>query len=106
MEQPRAGMIGPAIHAGLEEGAVDDQLTAPLEQVQQAGFALGAFELVLLLHGQPWHPPALGGQRVPGAGQILLLHQQLLACCFPFLRGNDRGNLHGEMSTSGSGRDR
>jgi hypothetical protein len=28
-----AGMLGPAFHAGLEEGAVDDQLTAAIEQV-------------------------------------------------------------------------
>src|SRR4029077_20581392 len=32
-----AGMLGPALHAGLEEGAVNDQLTAAVEQVEQAG---------------------------------------------------------------------
>ena len=31
-----AGMIGPTEDAGLEEGAVEDQLTAPVEQVKQA----------------------------------------------------------------------
>src|ERR1019366_7201907 len=72
--------------AGFEEGAVDDQLTAALEQVEQARFALGPVELVLLLHGQPRHPPTLGGQRVTGAGQVLLLHQQLLARSLPLLR--------------------
>ena len=36
-----AGMLGPAEHAGLEEGAVDDQLAAAFEQIEQAHFALG-----------------------------------------------------------------
>ena len=84
-----AGMVGPAKHAGLEEGAVDDQLTAAFEQVAQAHLALGSFELIVLLHGHPWHPPALGGQRVTRAGHLLLLHEQLLARGFPLLCRND-----------------
>ena len=80
-----AGMVGPAEHAGLVEGAVDDQLMAAFEQVEQARLALGSLELIVLLHGQPRHPPALGGQCVTGAGQLLLLHEQLLARGFPLL---------------------
>ena len=80
-----AGVLGPAVHAGLEEGAVDDQLTAAVEQVEQARPAVGPVERVLLLHGQPRHPPTLGGQRVTGAGQLLLLHEQLLARGLPLL---------------------
>ena len=89
-----ASMVRPAVHAGLEKGAVDDQLVPALEQVEQTRFALGSIELVLLLYGQPRHPPTLGGQRVTGAGQLLFLHQQLLARSFPFLRRYDRGCLH------------
>src|ERR1700693_2421262 len=85
-----AGMLGPPEHAGLEEGAVHDQLTAALEQVEQAHLALRPIELVLLLHRQPRHPPALCGQRVTGAGQGLLLHEELLARSLPFLRRYDR----------------
>jgi hypothetical protein len=40
-----AGMLGPAEHPGLEEGAIDDQLTAALEQIEQAYLALGSVEL-------------------------------------------------------------
>ena len=80
-----AGMVGPAEHPGLEEGAVDDQLAAAVEQVEQARLAVGSFELIGLLHGQPRHPPAIGGERVPGSGHFLFLHQQLLACRFPLL---------------------
>ncbi len=81
-----AAALGPAGHAGLEEEAVDDQLTAPLEQVEQAHRAVRALEGVVLLHGHPRHPAALGGQRVAGAGQLLLLDQQLLAGGVPLLR--------------------
>ncbi len=37
-----AGVVGPAEHAGLEEGAIDDELTAALEQVEQARLAVRA----------------------------------------------------------------
>src|SRR4029077_6559052 len=55
-----AGMLGPAFHAGFEERAVNDQLTAAVEQVEQARLALGSVEFVILLHGQPRHSPTLG----------------------------------------------
>ena len=79
-------MIGPAEHAGLEKRAVDDQLAAAFEQIDQARLALRSLERVALLHGEPRHPPPLGGQRIAGAGQGLFLHEQLLARGFPFLR--------------------
>src|SRR5580704_15124171 len=92
-----ASMVWPAEHAGLEEGAVDDQLAAALEQIEQAHLALGSVEPVLLVHGQPWHPPALGGQRVTGAGQRLLFHEELLTRSLPFLRRHDRWCVHCQM---------
>src|SRR5258708_17159160 len=78
-----AGILWPAEDAGLEEGAVDDQLTAALEQIEQAYLALGPVELVLLAHGQPRHPPAFRGQRFTGAGSVLLLHAHLLLASLP-----------------------
>src|SRR5439155_26655436 len=81
-----AGMLVPPLHAGFEEGAVEDQLAAALKQVEQARFALRSVELVILLYGQPRHPSTLGRQRVTGAGQGLLLHEQLLARSLPLLR--------------------
>ena len=86
-----AGVVGPAEHPGLEEGAIDDQLAAALEQVEQAHLALGPVELILLFDGHPRHPPAFGGQRVTGAGQGLLLHEQLLARTPPTLAATRSG---------------
>src|SRR5580658_8488605 len=91
-----AGVFGPAEHPGLEEGAIDNQLLAALEQIQQANLTLGPVELVLLLHRHPRHPSTLGGQRVTGAGQGLLLHKELLARSLPLLLRHDRRSVHRE----------
>src|SRR5690242_8161417 len=93
---PAAGVLGPAEYTGLEEGTVDDQLTAALEQVEQAYPAPGSVELILLVHSQPWHPPSFGGQRVTRAGEGLFLDQQLLARSLPLLLRHDRWRLHRE----------
>src|SRR6267142_973322 len=90
-------MLRPAVHAALEEGAVDDQLTAALEQVEQARFALGPVENICLFHGNPRHPPSLGGQRVTGAGQGLLLDEKLLARSLPLWRQHNRRGAHGGL---------
>src|SRR5258708_5638782 len=89
-----ACMFWPADHARFEKGAVDNQLTAPVEQIEQTRFPVGPVKLILLLYGQPRHPTTLGRQSVTGAGQLLLLHEQLLARSLPLLRGNDRWCLH------------
>src|ERR1700736_3757981 len=91
------GVLGPAEYPGLEEGAIDDQLAAALEQIEQAYLALGSVEHVLLVHSQPRHPPAFGRQRVTGAGQCLLLHEELLARSLPLLLRHDRGCVRREM---------
>src|SRR5262249_44710949 len=76
-----------------------DQLPATLKQVEKAHRALRAVEAVLLLHRHPRHPAALGGQRIAGAGQLLLLDQQLLAGGIPLLRRYDRRSLHRCLSS-------
>src|ERR1700683_1776226 len=92
-----AGVLGPAEHPGFKERTIDHQLTATLEQIEQAHLALGSVEMVRLLHGQPRHPPALGGQRVAGARHGLLLHEKLLARSVPLLLRHNRGCFHREM---------
>ena len=89
-----AAALGPLGHAGLEEEAVDDQLAAAVEQVVQARGSVRPLEAVLLLHRQPRHPAPLGGQGVAGAGELLLLHEQGLACGGPLLGRDDRWGVH------------
>jgi hypothetical protein len=83
------------VDARLDEEAVQDQLPAPLEQVEQARRAVRALELIVVLDGHPRHPAALGSQRVAGVGQLLLLAEQFLARGLPLLRRHDRGHVHG-----------
>jgi hypothetical protein len=85
-----AGVVGPAGDPRLEEGAVDDQLAAAFEQVEEARLALRTFELIRLLNRPPRHPPTLGRQPVPSSGEGLLFHQHLEARGFPRLGRNDR----------------
>src|ERR1700710_459198 len=89
-----AARLGPAPDAGLEEEAVDDQLAAAFEQVGQADLAVRAVEAVVLGHRLARQPPALGGERVAGAGQLLLLHQQLGVSGIPLRRRDDRWQVH------------
>src|SRR5579862_212680 len=90
-------VIGPAKYSRLEEGAIDDQLRAALEQIEQANFTLGSVELVLLIHEHPRHPATVCGERITGPGQGLLLREQLLARNLPLLLRHDRGCLDREM---------
>src|ERR671914_1727893 len=94
-----AAAFGIALHAGVEEEAVDDQLAAPLEQVEQACFPVRTLERVVLLDGQPGHPAALGGERVAGAGVLLLLDQHPLPSGLPLLRRHDRRGVHHDLSS-------
>ena len=103
-EQPHAARFWIALHARIEEEAVDDELPAPLEEVEQGHGAARTLEAVLLLHGHPRHPAPRCGQRVAGAGQLLLLDQQFLTGCLPCLRRNDLRHLHCEFPPSGTRR--
>src|SRR5215475_13809278 len=76
------------------EGAVDDQLAAALEQVQQAHGPIRPLEAVGLLHCHPRHTPTLSRHRVARPGELFLLHQQLLSGRIPLSRRDDRGYLH------------
>src|SRR5690242_7579263 len=90
------GVLGPAEHPGLEEGAIDDQLPAALEQIEQAGLALRPLERVTLLHRRPGHPPAFGGHRITRARERFLLDEELLARGLPILRRYDRWRARSE----------
>src|SRR6476620_4234369 len=85
-----AGGVAPAKHPGLEKGAIDDQLPAALEQVEQGNLAPGPVEFVGLLHWYPGHPSPLGGQGITGARECLLLQKQPLPRFLPVLLRHHR----------------
>src|SRR6266481_7029114 len=92
-----AGVLGPAEYPWLEEGAINNQLPATLEQVEQAYLPVRPVELVVLLHHHPRHPSAFGGQRITRVGQGLLFHKKLLPRSLPLLLRHDRWFVHREM---------
>ncbi len=93
-----ASGIGITGHVRVEEEPVDDQLAAAFEEVEQAHRSVRSLELVVLddLHAR--HAAPLGGHRVAGPGQLLLLHQQLRAGGFPFLGCHYGWRIHHESS--------
>jgi hypothetical protein len=90
-------VLRPAEHSGLEEGAIDDQLPATLEQVEETNLALGPLEFICLPNGHPRHPPTFGGQAVAGPRQRLFLHEHLVARSLPGFRRHDRRSAHGGL---------
>ncbi len=91
-----ARVLGPALHSGLEEGAVEDELAASVEEVAEGRGAVRSFELVLLLHLEPRHAPPFGCNGVARLRQRLLLDEQSLPRSFPLVAGHDRGCVHRE----------
>src|ERR1700722_8214092 len=62
---------------------IDDELKAPLEQVEQACFAVWTLEDIVLLDPDHRQPATLGVERVQAMGMFLLLGEQLQACSKP-----------------------
>ena len=89
-----ASVLGPSVHARVDEGAVDDQLAPAVEEVEQAQRALGPLELIGLVHRRPRHPPAHRRQRIARPGELFLLDEHFLERGLPLLRRHDRRRLH------------
>jgi hypothetical protein len=89
-----AAVVRPPVDARIHERAVDDELPAAVEQLGQGLRALRSVEPVLPVDREPRHPPALRRERVAGSGELLLLHEQLLAGGVPLL-GGDGGRCPG-----------
>jgi hypothetical protein len=92
------GAAGAAlVPSGVEHEVVEDELAAALEQVGQVHGAVGALEGVVLLHLDHGQVAALGAEGVAGAGQLLLLGQQVLASGQPLVAADDPGKAHREL---------
>jgi len=96
-------VLGPAVDAGFEEGAIDDELAAVVEKVAERPLAVRAVERVVLVDGRPRHAAALGGQGVSGAGLGFFFQQELLAGSFPFVGGDDGRRVHAAGGWGGGG---
>jgi hypothetical protein len=64
---------------------VDDELRAAVEEVGERLPAPLGCERVVLLHRNPWKLPALPGQLVAAAGELLLLCEQRVPFSLPLL---------------------
>src|SRR5262245_11789362 len=92
---------GPAGDPWREHEVVEDELAAPLEQIDERRAPFGTFEHVLLVDLRHGRPAALGGKRIALASRLLFLREQFLMCgkpvglrydvwnCSAALRGHD-----------------
>src|SRR5919106_4225517 len=94
---PGAARGRPALDVGSEHEVVDDQLAAPVEQIEQARHAVRAFEDVALLKPDHRQRAALGGQRVSRPRGFLLLDQKPVASGLPLRRRYDSRKTHGRI---------
>src|SRR5262245_190313 len=67
-----------------------NKLATSGEEIEQARFALGSLEDVVLLNLEHGKPAAFSRQRIAGASSRLLLHQQLVSSALPFLPRDNR----------------
>src|SRR5580658_5102315 len=84
------GMLQP-MRAGSEHEVVDNQLSAPFEQIRETNVSLRAVEDVRLLDSDHRLPAALGGKSVASARRGLLLRHERIMRAAPFGLRNDRG---------------
>lgn len=99
------GVAGPLVSVGVEivgpHEVMYHQLRSAFEQVEQADLSLRAFERVWLVHPDHGQSPAVGVHPVPRPGELLLLHQQLLASGEPLLARHHLEQVsHGHRKTA------
>src|SRR3954451_9991174 len=83
----------------IEHEVVDDQLTTPLEQVEEADGAVTPVERVVLLDLDHGEIAPLGVDPVAHTGELLLLRQQRGPRREPLLAGCDLGQAHRSLLT-------
>jgi hypothetical protein len=86
--------------AGAEHEVVQEQLTAPLEEVGQTQLAAWAVKRVGLLDPYPRQATPLGGECIECTGCRLFLHAQLLERALPLLLRDDDWLIDGPLLAS------
>src|SRR5262245_61565471 len=79
-----AACLRPTVHTGREHEVIEDELTAPFEQVRQVRFPVWTLENVVLFDADHRQPAPLRGKGVPRPRLRLLLGEKLLAGILPF----------------------
>src|SRR5918996_6493321 len=77
-----------------EHEVVEEQLPAPLEEVEQARRAVPAVEDVVLIDPDHRQTATLGGECVSCPGGFLFLGKEGLPRCLPLRLGDDGGKVH------------
>ena len=86
----RAPGVGPAVDALLEEEPVEDELAAPVEQLDERPAPAGAFELVVALDPHHRHALPSGGELVQRSADGLLAFGQHRLGRVPFALADHR----------------
>jgi hypothetical protein len=68
---------------------IDDQLAAPIEEIGEPLFALGAVEDVVLFDLDPGQRAPLGAQLIAPAGEFLFVGEMRFPRSDPFVLGHD-----------------
>src|SRR5262245_64214023 len=79
---------------GAEHELVDDELTAPVEDVDQPRLAVPSVEHPVLLEADPRQAATLGGERVSRPGRGFLLRADLLERGLPLLLRHNWRTIH------------
>jgi hypothetical protein len=82
---------------GAEHEVVEDELTPPVEKVDEPRLSLWAVEHVVPLDPDPRQAAALCGKRISRPGRCLFLRTQLLKSRFPFFLRDDWRKIHGDL---------
>jgi hypothetical protein len=93
-----AGLVARAEHE-----VVDEQLRAPVEQLEERLVAIVRVEAVLLLHRYTRQLASLPRDLVAEPGVLLLTGEQLLACGEPLFAGSDPVSHRVSLSSVGCG---
>ncbi len=75
--------LGEIGNSWLEEKTIDDELSAAIEEIEQADLAVRSLELVRLVDPHHRQPAALGGKLGADAGRLLCPAEEIVAGSLP-----------------------
>ena len=95
--------LGPAGDPLLEEESVQDQLTAPFEELEERALSVGPLEAVVAIDPHHWHALPCSGELVHVGGDGLLTLGQLGESRVPLAPADDTRAGNGRSRTCSAG---